>query len=91
MGEGGAPQPKDWFLYKKKEMWTGTQGENHVQTEAEMEPDCYQPRSTPGGRLPPTSDTASEVKDGFSVRDPETNQPCGHPDLGFLASRTVRE
>ena len=79
MGEGGAPQPKDWFLYKKKEMWAGTHGENHLKTEAEMEPDRYQPRSTRGGRHPPTSDTVMRQRTDSPSETPKRSNPVDTP------------
>ena len=91
IGGGDGPQPKDWFLYKKKEMWTWNPGrEPCEETEAEMKRDCYQPRSTPGGRHPRTPDTASDEP---TLRAPRSGfsglQNCKRMNSCCVTSRAV--
>lgn len=52
MGKGVALNPRIGFFIRRRKRGHGTQGENHVKTEAEMERDRYQPRSTPGTAPP---------------------------------------
>ena len=87
MGEGGAPQPKDRFLYKKKEMWAGTHGENHVKTEAESGDRQLGP-GTPG-----TTRDQWELKEAGRGRAPAPPARAGHRHLDFTrsGSETVRE
>ena len=76
-------------LIKRKKLDIHTQGEHHVKMKAEIRKMHLQTREHQ--RLAASQQKLGEACSRLSLTVLRRNQPCPHPALGLLASRTVRE